>query len=70
MISRTSALIEKRGIDKCANELAMSQAFCHDARRLIIANFKSANKNNDEELKLIADSVLEGVKANDILRRD
>lgn len=70
VISRTSSLIQKRGVEKCASEFAMTQAFCHDARRRVIANFKSANRNNDEELKLVAAAVLENGERNDILRRD
>ncbi|MBS2023650.1 MAG: acyl-CoA dehydrogenase family protein [Deltaproteobacteria bacterium] len=71
VISRTTSLIHKRGIDKCQNELQMTQAFCHDARRRINAAFRSANRNNDEELKSVADHVLEhGAEQNDILRRD
>ena len=68
VISRTTSLIERRGsVDKCQHELAMTVAFCHEARRRINANFRSANKNNDAELKAIADAVIERGATHDVL---
>jgi hypothetical protein len=69
-ISRTTALIEKRGIEKCTNELNMTFAFYSDARHRIRANLRAgAGRNNDEEIKSVADFVLAAGKYdNDILR--
>jgi len=68
-ISRTSAIIAKRGgEEKAKNELEMTVAFCHEARRRIHANFRSANRNADEEIKSIANAVLaKGGPSHDIL---
>ena len=71
VISRTSHLIKVRGsTEKCANELNMCFAFCSDAYRRIRTNFEAASgRNNDEELKAIADHILEaGRYENDILK--
>jgi acyl-CoA dehydrogenase family protein 9 len=59
VISRTTSILERRGEEKGKHELEMTVAFVHEARRRINANFRSANKNNDEELKSIADHVIE-----------
>jgi acyl-CoA dehydrogenase family protein 9 len=58
-IARTSRYIELRGYDKCTHELNMTFAFYSDARRRIRANLRAgAGRNNDEELKSVADAVL------------
>jgi hypothetical protein len=69
-IARTSALIDKRGVDKCATELAMTFAFYSDARRRIRANLRAGSgRNNDEEIKSVADSLIAAGKYdNDILK--
>ncbi len=69
VISRTSAIIQKRGsVEKAKNELEMTTAFCHEARRRIHANFRSANRNADEEIKSVADAMLaNGKTSHDIL---
>ena len=68
-IARTTALIEQRGEGKCANELNMTFAFYSEARRRIRANLRAgAGRNNDEELKSVADNVLaSGRYENDVL---
>ena len=68
-IARTTKLIERRGYDKCANELNMTFAFYSDARRRVRANLRAgAGRNNDEELKLVADAALaSGKYDNDVL---
>jgi alkylation response protein AidB-like acyl-CoA dehydrogenase len=70
-ISRTSALIERRGLDKCTAELNMTFAFYSDARHRIRANLRAGSgRNNDEEIKSVAKSVLAAGKyENDILKR-
>ena len=69
VISRTSAVIARRGsVEKAKHELEMTVAFCHEARRRMHANFRSANRNVDEELKSVADALLErGSVSHDIL---
>lgn len=71
VISRTTHLIQQRGsTEKCANEMNMCFAFCSDAYRRIRTNFEAATgRNNDEELKAIADHLLKtGKYENDILK--
>src|SRR5258708_6537813 len=69
-IARTTGLIEKRGLEKCNNELNMTFAFYSDARHRIRANLRAGTgRNNDEEIKSIADSVISAGKyENDVLR--
>ncbi|GAC1342135.1 MAG: acyl-CoA dehydrogenase family protein [Myxococcales bacterium] len=57
-ISRTSLLIERRGLAACTQELNMTFAFCQEAKRRIRGNLRASQKNNDEELKAVADHVL------------
>jgi acyl-CoA dehydrogenase family protein 9 len=68
VIARTSALIQRLGIEKCENELNMALAFCTDAHHRVHQNFHAASHNNDEELKSVADRALaSGKYENDIL---
>src|SRR5467141_178617 len=68
VISRTSAIIERRGVAKCGNELNMALAFCTDAHHRVHQSFHAASHNNDEEIKSVADHSLEvGKYENDIL---
>ncbi len=69
-IARTTQLIEVRGLEKCTSELNMTFAFYSDARHRIRANLRAGTgRNNDEEIKSVADSVLAAGKyENDILR--
>jgi hypothetical protein len=69
-IARTSALIYKRGVDKCATELAVTFAFYSDARRRLRANLRAGcGRNNDEAIKSVADSLIAAGKYdNDILK--
>jgi len=68
-IARTSRLIEREGIEKCVNELNMTFAFCSDAYRRVRNTLRAAARNNDEELKAVADHVLQnGRYLDDILR--
>jgi acyl-CoA dehydrogenase family member 9 len=71
VISRTTSLIQSRGsTERCANEMNMCFAFCSDAYRRIRTNFEAATgRNNDEELKAIADHLMKAGKyENDILK--
>src|SRR5712664_3066621 len=69
-IARTTRLIEVRGLEKCTNELNMTFAFYSDARHRIRANLRAGTgRNNDEEIKSVADQVLAAGKyENDILK--
>src|SRR5438552_5062658 len=69
-IARTTRLIETRGLEKCTNELNMTFAFYSDARHRIRANLRAGTgRNNDEEIKSVADSVISSGKyENDVLR--
>src|SRR5467141_4287708 len=68
VISRTSAIIERRGVAKSENELNMALAFCTDAHHRVHQSFHAASHNNDEEIKSVADHSLEvGKYENDIL---
>jgi alkylation response protein AidB-like acyl-CoA dehydrogenase len=69
-IARTTRLIEKRGLEKCTNELNMTFAFYSDARHRVRANLRAGTgRNNDEEIKSVADAaVAAGKYENDVLR--
>ena len=69
-IARTSRLIEKRGLDQCTQELNMTFAFYSDARRRIRANLRAGTgRNNDEEIKSVADAVIASAGyTNDVLK--
>lgn len=68
-LSRTTQLIEQRGLEKCQAELSMTYTFYSDARRRIRANVHaSTGRNNDEALQHVADAVLaSGGYRNDVL---
>ncbi len=69
-IARTTRLIERRGLEKCTTELNMTFAFYSDARRRIRANLRAGTgRNNDEEIKSVADSLIaSGKYQNDVLK--
>src|SRR4051812_823707 len=69
-IARTTRLIEVRGLEKCNNELNMTFAFYSDARHRIRANLRAGTgRNNDEEIKSVADHVIAAGKyENDVLK--
>ena len=69
-IARTTRLIETRGLSSCTNELNMTFAFYSDARHRIRANLRAGTgRNNDEEIKSVADHVLAAGKyENDLLK--
>src|SRR5437868_10755011 len=68
VISRTSSLIEQRGLAACENELNIALAFCTDAHHRVHQNFHAASHNNDEEIKAVADRALSAGKyENDVL---
>jgi alkylation response protein AidB-like acyl-CoA dehydrogenase len=69
-IARTTRLIESRGLAASNSELNMTFAFYSDARRRIRANLRAGTgRNNDEEIKSVADAVLAaGGYQNDVLK--
>ena len=69
-IARTTKLIEQRGLAACNSELNMTFAFYSDARRRIRANLRAGTgRNNDEEIKSVADAVVAaGGYQNDVLK--
>ncbi len=69
-IARTTRLIDSRGLEKCTNELNMTFAFYSDARHRIRANLRAGTgRNNDEEIKSVADHVIAAGKyENDVLK--
>ena len=58
-ISRVDTLIKEKGKDKCAGEITICNTFCEQAWRRIRRNILMVDKNNDRELKMIADTVIE-----------
>src|SRR5438105_2133318 len=69
-IARTTRLIDRRGLEKCSTELNMTFAFYSDARHRIRANLRAGiGRNNDEEIKSVADAVIAAGKyENDALK--
>src|SRR3954466_263333 len=69
-VSRTSALVERRGLEQCANEVSMTYTFYSDARRRVRANLRaSTGRNNDESIQNVADAVVAaGGYQNDVLK--
>ncbi|TMA28458.1 MAG: acyl-CoA dehydrogenase [Deltaproteobacteria bacterium] len=69
-IARTTRLIDRRGLEKCSTELNMTFAFYSDARHRIRANLRAGTgRNNDEEIKSVADAVIAAGKyENDVLK--
>ena len=58
VISRTTRIIESRGLAASQQELDLAIAFCTDAHHRVQQNFHAAGHNNDEEIKAIADRTL------------
>jgi len=68
VISRTTRLIERRGLPAAQKDLTTALAFCTDAHHRVRQNFHAAGHNNDEEIKAIADGVRDvGKYEGDIL---
>src|SRR5438105_156445 len=69
VISRTTSLIERRGMPATQNELNTALAFCTDVHHRVRQNFHAAGHNDDEEIKAIADEALtSGRYLEDILK--
>ncbi|MBI4040574.1 MAG: acyl-CoA dehydrogenase family protein [Deltaproteobacteria bacterium] len=55
-ISRVTHFIQKQGLEKSKFSIHLAQAFCERAERRIKRNFKAMQHNDDERLKLLADT--------------
>ncbi len=58
-ISRVDTLIREKGKEKCKKEITICNAFCEQAWRRVRRNILMVDKNNDKELKEIAETVIE-----------
>ena len=68
VIARTTRLIEKKGESASAQQMHLTLAFCSEAYRRIRTNFRAAARNNDQDLKSVAQHVVErGGVDDDIL---
>ena len=69
VLSRTTMFIAKSGEAACRNELDMTRAFCREAHRRIKATLRASQRNNDEEIKAVADRILaDGKYQHDVLK--
>lgn len=59
LLSRVTAAIEAKGVEKCELELSISEAFFTRANRRIRSNFKSIDRNDDDAMKAIAAKAFE-----------
>jgi acyl-CoA dehydrogenase family protein 9 len=58
-ISHVDTLIKQKGKEKCEREIIICNTFCEQAWRRVRRNILMVDKNNDKELKVIADTVIE-----------
>jgi acyl-CoA dehydrogenase family protein 9 len=54
VLSRVTAALNERGVDKCELELAVAENYFQKANRRIRSNFKGIEKNEDDAMKVIA----------------
>jgi len=62
LLSRITAALEEKGVEKCETELAIAEAFFMRANRRIRSNFKSIDRNDDDQIKLLAAKAYEAGK--------
>jgi acyl-CoA dehydrogenase family protein 9 len=69
-LSRTTRIIEQRGLENAQNELSMTYTFYSDARRRVRSNLRASNgRNNDEAIQHVADAATAaGGYQNDVLK--
>jgi acyl-CoA dehydrogenase family protein 9 len=58
-LSRITRSLEEKGADKCDVELAIAEAFFSRASTRVKANFKSIDKNDDDQMKFLAEKAYE-----------
>jgi len=58
-VSRTSFMIQKKGLEKALLEIELTQAFCDRATRRIKRNFRAMDNNDDERIINIAKKTYE-----------
>lgn len=59
VLSRVTALIEEKGEEKCMLELAMAESYFQRANSRIRMNFRGIDKNDDDQVKFIAERLYE-----------
>ena len=59
VLSRTTAVINEKGIENAQLEISVSQSFCQQARRRCWGNLKGISRNDDELTRAIAEQVSE-----------
>ncbi|MCB0343620.1 MAG: acyl-CoA dehydrogenase family protein [Bdellovibrionales bacterium] len=59
VLSRVSKLIEERGSESCVNEIAIANTFSQQAKRRMNQNLRRIEKNEDEDMKVLADHIFE-----------
>lgn len=59
VLSRVTASLEEKGVEKCEMELAISEAFFQRADHRIRVNFDRIDANDDEQIKFLAGKAYE-----------
>lgn len=59
LVSRVTSQIQKRGVEKCELEIAMTRSFFHRAGVRIRDRFTAIDRNDDDLMKFIADKAYE-----------
>jgi alkylation response protein AidB-like acyl-CoA dehydrogenase len=59
VLSRVNSLVEEKGEDACAQELAILEIFAGRARRRMRSNLNRIDDNDDELVKLVADQAFQ-----------
>ena len=58
-LARVTRAIEEKGIEKCEIEIAIAEAFFLRATNRIRGNFRGIDKNDDDEIKFLAEKAYE-----------
>ena len=59
LLSRVTAAIQEKTLEKCDLEISMADAFFMRANRRVRGNFKAIDRNDDDAMKLIANRAYE-----------
>lgn len=59
VLSRVSKMIEQRGSEACEHEIAIANTFSQQAKRRMNQNLRRIEKNEDEEVKSIANHIFD-----------
>lgn len=60
VLSRVTAELESKGVEKCQTEMAIAESFFLRASRRIRANFEAMDKNDDELMRFLSQRAFEG----------